>query len=1014
MNRGSGTSPNASAALPALERLMTRYRRDVNVLGKGALEAALSALEAHISRPLPADLRQFLSVYNGAVLFRDALRVRSTSEITVASSSCPQIVLFADGRGASHEERWVFSDLPSGQTIYGLWDGERVDIVYGSFQSFFDGEIARIETRITRDEDLDTLRREIAPDDVPLLVRAGARALSLGRPDEAERLLFEATRRDPDHPRAWQLLGDALAVRDRAASLAAWQTALRKTRLPLSFPGAPCLSPDVLAQLAPTPEAADRGALTPKARRVDEAWEQELGRFLSEQVADVTDEESLSLVVAATTHLVRSLLRRGLRSRAREILSDTLTRSASFRCRTIPWPLVLDLVRIEIGLGNHDAAEALLRRVRRQGPPELRGIAHLLVAEIAVMRQEPWAEDAIDDALAEGLDEEHTLVAEILRVERHLRYHRTGETAELTQGLDRRVRRVGRPHLEAWAALVQGDCARFAGSLAASEAHYQRGLPLAAPEVAGRLLMRRAEIALASGRARDALALASEGTEIFRAHELHIRLAWALVRLARILHRADPEKARALQLAARERFMEADLAAGVAATDAVAEEYKISVSPGVDPSSIGVSPSLVWHLERSTAAARARHDAQRARPPWDRSDAERPERRLGAHRLAIAALDAGVVAALAREMDACARATSVGRGRPTDPPVLRYIAAVDLLSGHRSFDAAQVLLEHLFHKGIDGVMLRALQGAIARSPNAALVDGLLQCVERPGESTARAVSAAAELLGLRREPAAVQALCALVKNSSPVSRKSAITALGRIGERRVAEEIVPSLKDPRLAEASALALLMLGDRRGVDFHGQALVEQRTDLSGSPGEIVGRYGGPSYLLLLVRSAEAEGERATGAMLGLGLLGDPRGVPCLIKALSSRERKLVELASGALSIISGREEDPSEPGLRSRWNEWWELHQPLMPGGVRFRHGERFDCGMLLGKMADADSYVRRTAYDELVITSGCSLPFDADGPWRVQQAHLSAWGRWWREAEERLPAGRWTLDGQELA
>ncbi|MEQ1507458.1 MAG: HEAT repeat domain-containing protein, partial [Myxococcota bacterium] len=449
-----------------------------------------------------------------------------------------------------------------------------------------------------------------------------------------------------------------------------------------------------------------------------------------------------------------------------------------------------------------------------------------------------------------------------------------------------------------------------------------------------------------------------------------------------------------------------------------------------DSASGDAGASLGWHLERSTHQARARHDAQRARPPWDRSDAERPERRLGAHRLAIAACDVAVVTALAREMEACARAASVGRGRPTDPPVLRYVAAVDLLSGHRSYEAARVLLDHLFGKGIDGVMLRALQGAIARSPNAALVDGLLRCVERPTERagaapstnrTASAVAAAAELLGLRREPVAVAPLVAIVRaGGSPSARKAAVAALGRIGDRSVVDAIAAVLDDTApsdrsgIAEVAALSLLMLGDRRGVDFHGRALVDDRSDLTGSPGEIVGRYGGPDHLLLLIRAAEGEGDRALGALQGLGLLGDPRGVPTLLKALHARDRRVVEVASGALGILSGRVDDPAEPGIRQRWQEWWTSSEADLAAGLRHRHGRPFDCADLIEAMGHDDPYVRRTAYDELVIASGEGLPFDADGPWRVQQAHLHDWRRWWARSRERFPAGRWILDGVVVA
>jgi hypothetical protein len=332
-----------------------------------------------------------------------------------------------------------------------------------------------------------------------------------------------------------------------------------------------------------------------------------------------------------------------------------------------------------------------------------------------------------------------------------------------------------------------------------------------APELRLRVQMRRGDAIreLDSAAARELYAEAARG---FAEHELPLREAWTLVRLARLT--ADPD---AYLRAARARFLEADLAAGIAVVDA------LSRNP---------SASLGWHLDRAAEHARARYNAQRSRPPWHRSDADRPERRLGAHRIAIAACGDAVVQALAVEMDAAARAIRAGRGRPLDPPVLRYVASVDLLAGHRSYTAAQVLLRHLIDGVVDGVARRALMGAMARSPNAALADGLLRCIEGPSHIPATAVALAAEVLGMRKEGEAVRPLVRLAEDAAhPLSRKAAIAALGRIGQRGAVDIIAAALEDPALAEQAALSLLMLGDRRGIDFHAQALSESNG--SGAP-------------------------------------------------------------------------------------------------------------------------------------------------------------------------------------
>ena len=61
----------------------------------------------------------------------------------------------------------------------------------------------------------------------------------------------------------------------------------------------------------------------------------------------------------------------------------------------------------------------------------------------------------------------------------------------------------------------------------------------------------------------------------------------------------------------------------------------------------------------------------------------------------------------------------------------------------------------------------------------------------------------------------------------------------------------------------------------------------------------------------------------------------------------------------------------------------------------------------------DPLVRRSTYDELVISTGAQLPFDAEGPYRIQVSHRRAWEQWWQEYAPRFPNGRWTFHGEEI-
>ena len=74
----------------------------------------------------------------------------------------------------------------------------------------------------------------------------------------------------------------------------------------------------------------------------------------------------------------------------------------------------------------------------------------------------------------------------------------------------------------------------------------------------------------------------------------------------------------------------------------------------------------------------------------------------------------------------------------------------------------------------------------------------------------------------------------------------------------------------------------------------------------------------------------------------------------------------------------------------------------------------DPGTLLDRLEHDDPLVRRSAYDELVISTGEHLPFDAEGPFRVQASHIQNWKRWWRSQEpEAYPAGRWWFHGEPI-
>lgn len=959
----------------------SKYKSSVHQLGAPASEDAVRALESHIGRRLPDDLRTFLRRHNGASMFKALFTLRSVSEIGPSSAETPHVLLIGHSKPDTH---WAMAARRHGNWVVGRWADGVLEPLHASFTGWLNATLTTYESRVHRPSDVSRIRLETDPHDPFQLLRAGMGTLRDGRPEQAAPMLHEATTRDAGLALAWQRLGDAFAPNDKRAALESWLTALQRTELPTDFPGAPLVDPELFRTLA-------------RALPDSESWERELERFISERVHDVRTDAEFDLVVAANMSLAQSLVARGRRHDGRSVLADLLSRSLLYSLHRVPWRAALELTALEIDLGHHDEAEALLRRVREEGPAHVQAAAGMLLGRIAVMREEPWAEEILADAssMAEGVEDPIRIA--LLQTERAIRQNRPSEAREFLASAQELVARGAPRRLRAHLAAAQGDVCKLADDLDGAREAYRRALDLlsnrSAVELSARITLRLGDLSLAAGSPVEAAEHYRSAAEAFASHDLPVREAWALVRLARLAQDRAPLLERA-----REHFLAADHAAGVAVVDA------LSTDPSI---------SLAWHLERSTAHARARYDAQRSRPPWTRSDADRPERRLGAHRMAIAASGPAIVDALAAELDANARAVQAGRGRATEPAVLRYIAAADLLAGHRSYAAAQVLLRHLLDRRVDGLPRRALEGAVARSPNAAVVDGLLRTCEQASQHTADAVAVAASVLGLRREASATPALLHLAsEEANPIARRAAIVALGRIGQRQHVNRIAPALDHPALAEPAALALLMLGDRRGVDFHAEALSDEGRRLTNSPGELVGRHGGPEHLFVLYAAATRGNDDASlGALHGLGLLGDPRAVPTLLQCLDPRHPKRTEVASAALEVLTGHHESLDEAGAIRRWHNWWEEHETNFPVGIRHRDGKVFDMGILLSRMSSQDPWVRRTAYDELVIQTGQLLPFDVDGPWRVQRRHLTAWHTWWKNSRLRLPGGRWYLDGK---
>lgn len=978
------TAPPPKPATPAdagadpfapLLAQVDKYKHGVHTLNPPATEDGLARAAQHLGRDLPLTLAGFLRRWNGAALFRGAIRIRGALELAPALGQDRRYTIFADGPGV---RQWAWAADGHGGHAFGEWTESGLMPLHDRFLCWLNGWLSILDKDLVEEDEILDARLGVDPDGGYLLLAKGERALVSGDPDAAVEILRRANATHPHLTLAWQRLGEILLSSDPGEARFALLRALRASRLPLAFRGLPSIEAGALRTLA---------GLFPAG---DPVWDTELKRFLSESVTDAETGEDLALFEAAALAQARTRMARLDRRGARDALAGALERARAFQVQGLLVELRLALVALYTDLGEHEDAEDLLRQFRGHPDPGFKARCGLALGRLAVLRQEPWAEEILATALSGLEDPADRALAVLLIGERHLRQQSPADASDAFYKADSLAVTAGRPDLQASVCVGLGDAAwaqgDLEGAVKAWQAARERAQEAGADEVLFRVRVREGDLAAAQGDREAAATAYDEAVEGYRALQLPLRQAWAGLRLARLTgDRAPAEEA-------WEVFSQSDIAVGVGAADAVLGD---------------ATRSLEWHMARTAEHARVRLESQRARPPRTRADAERPERRLGGHRLAIAGAGVPLVQLLAQQLTQRGRELNTARARPTDPDVAAYTAAVNLLAWHRSLEAADALLEQLQARKLPEWPTRALKGALTRSPNAALVDGLLRTVEEPEEP--RGVAAAAEILGWRREKAAVEPLVALLGRShSPQVRREAVVALGRIGDRAAVDALVGLLDEADVGEELAVALLLLGDRRGVDFHGQALASG-LDLASPPGEIVGRYGGPSYLLLLMRTAEGSGARAMGALQGLGYLGDPRAVPVLLTALTHRNGDLVAIAASALELLTGHREDLEQPGLAVRWERWWEVGQCDFAEGVRYRYGRVLDLELLVEKLSDDDLLVRRGSYDELVISTGCRLPFDADGPWRVQVAHRKAWLEWARGRRDEFPPGRWYYD-----
>lgn len=955
---------NYPFAAPFLEK----YRLGVHQFASAPTNVALENIGHHLETNIPKSLHRFYSQWNGAILFRGELIIRSASELAPVSQELLHLIVFADE--PNKERIWAFAPEGAG-FVFGVWTGEQFIPCHGQFEewlyatlSVFDGQLENLS------DDLD-FRGQLLPNNPYLQTRKIDAFLQQGQLKEACALAADIGEQT-NWGHMLLLHGSLLYSLGLPGPELAYAKGLSRLTLPCAHPSQ-LPSTEMLYPLQSI-LTQEHGASILEV----------LEKCCFEQIHNLQTPKEVEIAEALIQILAQHYAQMGQRQKACDKIQTYLSVSEGFACQSECPSLMLTRAWILFDMGMHDEVEKNVRSFR-YSTSQYRSEADLLVGATAVLRQEPWGNEIL-----------HGLI-------------------DMTEDLEQK--------LQAW---------YWIGVSQFKSQNYNEAIDIflfclehadlrEMPNLFNRVIIALSESYLIqenSELVNETLSLIDP--RIDPAVQIELNMVIASLEQSSEVALGILQESLVLCREQEFRFLEAQLLLALASRNmnGVSKQAhvlckKIGFPLGVlqAESTLVETPTTVeWHIDSVQGYMRTRIRAQRSQRPLRRCDSELPERRIQMHRIAVAKGQKSVVDALAREMLIIEKELQDKEVLISNTRLHRYMAAADLLCFHPSLHAAESLLRMLIDERATGAVRQALIHAVSRSRNMALVEGLIKVLrnDEPG----RHLLAVIEILGWRREAAAVSSLRQrLDPKYSLKSRKTVLRALGRIGNQSVTDDLCDLLDEPDLLEECALSLLLLGEWQGLDALAQYLHLHPEKAPYTFGELVGRHGGRNYLLLLSQVAAQHTEASIGAILGLGYIGDIRAVPILLEQCTHSDTRHMFMASQALEIITGHFENPNEILLRTRWEDWWESNKSQFKAGQTYRYGKVYSIRSLLEDLQHDNALVRQNSYDELVISTGCTLPFDVEGPWMVQLQQIADWLKW--SLSQDFPVGRKYFFGEDL-
>ena len=262
---------------------------------------------------------RFLHRWNGAILYRGVLQIRSVNELAPAADHLPNIVVFADG--PTETDHWAYAPNEHEGAVFGRWTGRHFEPLHENFEAWLRATIYILDNNIRDPNQQFEARIESDPDCGYLLLQQAERLMEVNQKGAASELLRRATAANPGLVGAWNRLGQSLISTDPGQARWALLKAFRGIRLPESIPTIYTPTASLISDLAKLFPARDDG------------WERELVHFLSESVSDAGNYDELAMIEFAGVCLANIHLERNERETAHTVLVDLLERARAFQVR---------------------------------------------------------------------------------------------------------------------------------------------------------------------------------------------------------------------------------------------------------------------------------------------------------------------------------------------------------------------------------------------------------------------------------------------------------------------------------------------------------------------------------------------------------------------------------------------------------------------------------------------------------------------------------------------------------